>query len=180
MFPWCVIEYEHISRLVGKKHVLLTNVRKQDVAKMRKFCSVVTKSVLSLDLTHACVLDPKARQTLTPDDALQFDSFIFGGILGDAPERGRTKKLLTSNLQGVVARNLGPRQMATDNAVLAVKLILEGHPLERLQFHDNLELKLKRGVIDESMVLPFRYVLLKGKPLISKKLIAYLKKKQSL
>lgn len=35
-----------------------------------------------------CLLDPKATQDLSPEDASQFDVFLFGGILGDDPPRG--------------------------------------------------------------------------------------------
>lgn len=35
-----------------------------------------------------CLLDPAAKSELSPDDARQFDIFLFGGILGDDPPRG--------------------------------------------------------------------------------------------
>ncbi len=180
MFPWCLIEYEHIAKVVGKKHVLFTNVPKREVAKVKKFGRVETKSILALDEGKVCVLDPQAEQVLTPSEAQQCDAFVFGGILGDAPEQGRTERLLTSKMPDVMVRHLGPRQMPTDNAVLAVKLIVEGKPFEKLAFHDTLEIKIKQGAYDESLLLPFRYVVQDGKPFVSKKLIAFLKKKKSI
>lgn len=160
--------------------MLFANVDARDGAKLRRCGQVTTKSVQKLKWGNACVLDPQAEGVLTPAEAKNFDVFIFGGILGDAPEQGRTKVLLTSKLRDVAARNLGARQMPTDNAVFAVKLILEGKALEELQFQDTLELRLKRGMIDEAVVLPFRYVLHRGKPLMSTKLLAYLRKKKDL
>lgn len=180
MYPWCIIEYEQISRRAGKDNILFTNVPKKDQAKIKKFGETTDKSVLHLKLERSCLLDPKAEKTLTPADAKRFYSFIFGGILGDHPERGRTEKYLTSKLKGVETRNLGKKQMSTDTAVLATKLVLQGKRIEQLEFKDSLALKLKKGKIHEEVILPYRYVILEGKPAISKKLVNYLKKKQDL
>lgn len=37
---------------------------------------------------RVCLLDPKADLDLDPEDAQEFDVFLFGGILGDDPPRG--------------------------------------------------------------------------------------------
>ena len=38
---------------------------------------------------RVCLLDPKAESDISPEDADKFDVFLFGGILGDDPPRGR-------------------------------------------------------------------------------------------
>lgn len=40
-----------------------------------------------------CLLDPKGDQELSPQDGEQFGLYLFGGILGDEPPRGRTLSL---------------------------------------------------------------------------------------
>lgn len=39
---------------------------------------------------RVCLLDPKAEKDLAPEDAGEFDVFVFGGILGDEPPRGES------------------------------------------------------------------------------------------
>lgn len=46
----------------------------------------------SLPKSRVLLLDPKAEKELSPEDALEFDYFLFGGILGDDPPRDRTGK----------------------------------------------------------------------------------------
>ena len=178
MYEWCLIEYEHISKIVGKKNLLFTKVPKKDAPKLKKYGEVLTESVLDLKLKNACLLDPKATQTLKPSDS--FEYFIFGGILGDYPEQGRTEKYLTSKLKNVKTRNLGTKQMSTDTAVLVTKTILDGTSFEKIPFIDEPEIALKKGRVAESILLPYRYVAEKGKPVLNKKLLNYLKKKQDL
>ncbi|TKA42415.1 hypothetical protein B0A54_06865 [Friedmanniomyces endolithicus] len=38
---------------------------------------------------RVCLLDPKGEQDISPEDGELFDVFLFGGILGDEPPRGR-------------------------------------------------------------------------------------------
>jgi len=63
--------------------------------------------------------------------------------------------------------------MSTDNAVYVVKQIVNGTPLEKIPFQDEIEIKLNKI---ESTILPYRYALVNGKPFYSKELINYLKK----
>lgn len=37
---------------------------------------------------RVCLLDPAAKEELSPEDGETFDVFLFGGILGDDPPRG--------------------------------------------------------------------------------------------
>ncbi|MDO8516772.1 MAG: SAM-dependent methyltransferase, partial [Nanoarchaeota archaeon] len=153
-----------------------TNIKnKSDIDKLKKFGKVFRESVKNLNLKNYIVLDPESNKTLAPEDK-KFDYFIFGGILGDYPPKKRTKKELTKFLPKAETRNIGKKQMATDNAVYVVNEILKGKNFDKLKFQDKVELKFNEF---ESVELPFRYILDKNnKPLISKKVIDYLKKKK--
>ena len=177
LWPWCVMEYKHISRLVGKSNLLITNIKSNsDKAKLSKYAKVLKQSVSSLMLNRACVLDPEAAKLLSPKTAKKCKYFIFGGILGDYPPRKRTKAEPTSKLKGIPSFNIGKEQMSTDNAVYTVNSIVKGKPLSEIHFQQGLEIKISKTA---SIELPYRYILVKGKPLISKGLINYLKKKKS-
>lgn len=178
LWPWCLIEYQSISKAVGKKNVWFTNVQKKDAKKLAPYGNVYTQSIrhLPLDLTKACVLEPFAPTTLAPDEAKQFSYFIVGGILGDEKLNGRTKKELTQFLKGAHQRNIGKEQFSTDNAVYVTNEIIKGTPLNKQHFQDTLELHFNAI---ESVILPYRYPVVKGKPRISPALIRYLKNKET-
>ena len=179
LYKWCQLEYEHISKIIGKEKLIFTNVKtSSQKKKMEKLGRVEAKSIVSLSFNpqRICILDPFAPKTLTPEDTKRFDYFIFGGILGDYPMRARTKEELSSKLKGAETRNIGKEQMPTDNAFYVVKEIIEhGKKLEELKFKDSPELEVKEG---ESIIMPFRYVLVNGKMLMSKKLEHFLKTKK--
>jgi ribosome biogenesis SPOUT family RNA methylase Rps3 len=65
--------------------------------------------------------------------------------------------------------------MSTDNAVYVVKQIAEGKKLSDLSFQDEVEIKTGKK---DSIILPYRYAVVNGKPLISKKVVEYLKNKK--
>jgi len=75
-----------------------------------------------------CLLDMDAEDELDPSDVVNFDAFVFGGILGNVHEHedgtygsdDRTREL--RDLGFVHRRHLGPLQMTTDTAVLACNL----------------------------------------------------------
>lgn len=171
---WCIIEYKHISQLVGKDNLCITNVKRRS-RQLESYAHVIKKSVAELALRNACILDPEAEQTLSPEEAQQFDCFILGGILGDYPPKKRTKAELTDKMNRCAVRNIGKKQMSTDNAVCVVKEIASGKPLGELQFKDDIEIELGKN---ESTVLPYRYLLVGGKPLISEELVKYLRRKK--
>lgn len=177
LYEWCIIEYKHISKIVGKDNLWFTNINKKDNDKLKKYGKVINYSVKSLKLNNICILDPEANVALNPKDAKQFDYFVFGGILGDNPPRKRTKEELAQFLPKAQVRNIGKKQMSTDNAVYVVKKISEGIPLEKIPFQDEIEIHLRKG---ESAIFPYRYALVKGKPLVSPELIKYLKRKEDL
>ncbi len=174
VWKWCLIEYEHISSIVGKENLWITNVKRKN-AKLEQFGKVFKESVKDLDLQNAVVLDPEAENILTPQDA-KFDYFIFGGILGDYPPKKRTEKELTQFVPHFEKRHIGKEQFPTDNAVYVVKKIIEGKNFEELKFIDKHEIQFDEF---RSVELPFRYVLKEdGQPLISEKIVKYLKNKK--
>jgi len=174
LWKWCIIEYKHISEIVGKGNLWFTNIKRESKAskELEKYGRVIKQSVSELNLKNSCVLDPESNQTLSPEEAANFDYFIFGGILGDYPPKKRTSIELTSKLKNAETRNIGKEQMSTDNAVFVVKEISNGKALSDLKFQDTIEIKINDI---ESTSLPYRYALVNGKPLISKELITFLK-----
>jgi ribosome biogenesis SPOUT family RNA methylase Rps3 len=173
LWPWCLIEYKHISKIVKKDNLWFTNIKKKDFWKLNKYGKVSSNSIKELSLEDACVLDQEAKKTLTPKRAKEFNYFIFGGILGNHPPQKRTREKLTLFLSSLPSFNIGKEQMSTDNAIFVVKQITEGKHLASIKFTDNIEIKINSA---QSTVLPYRYALVKGKPLISKWLISYLRK----
>jgi len=173
---WCLYEYENISHLVGKNNLIFTNVKKKsNVKKLKKLGKVFSKPIHQLNLKKICILDPESPSLLKPVDKNKFNYFVFGGILGDYPPKKRTKKELTNFFQKPKTRNIGKKQMSTDNAVYTTRKILQGTPFNKLPMKYKIELKFNEI---ESVILPYQYNLINGKPFISQKVISYLKRKR--
>jgi len=178
LWKWCMIEYKHISEIIGKNNLWFTNIKREskESKELKKYGKVIKQSVSELNLKNACVLDPESSQALSPKEAANFDYFIFGGILGDYPPKKRTAIELTSKIKNAQVRNIGKEQMSTDNAVFVVKEIANGKSLSDLKFQDTIEIKINDV---ESTSLPYRYTLVNGKPFVSPELITFLKRKKS-
>jgi len=174
VWKWCIREYKSISDIVGKKNLWFTNIKRGSKI-LEKYGKVFKKSVKEMNLKNMCVLDPAAKKTLSPKNSKEFEYFIFGGILGDYPPKKRTKKELTKFLPNAKEMNIGKKQFPTDNAVYVVKEISNGKNLSDLKFKNKIEIR-KNNI--ESVILPFNYVLIDGKPLIRKEIVNYLKRKR--
>lgn len=172
LYKWCIIEYTHISEIVGKDNLIFTNIKKNDVQKLDKLGKVYTKSVKDMTFKNSCVLDPFAKKELTCDD--KFDYMILGGILGDEPMKRRTEIELTNFVEAKV-RHLGKKQMSTDTAVYVSKYITDGGKFSDIKFQDEIEIDIREG---ESIQLPFRYVLIDNKPILPNGLVEFLKKRK--
>ena len=172
LWPWCKIEYESILKIIPKSNLLFTNI-KSNYKFIKRLGKISKKSIKNIKLKNACILDPNAKKTLTPEDTKKFKYFIIGGILGDYPPRKRTKEELTKFMPNTEARNLGKKQFSTDNAVYVLKEIIQGTPLSSMKFKNKLTIKINEI---ESIDLPYYYPLINGKPRISEKLIEHLKK----
>ena len=171
VYPWCIIEYKHISKIVGKKNLIFTNTSN---VKLKKLGKVTKKHVEKLNLDKPCLLDPNAPKKLTPKEAKKFKTFVFGGILGDYPPRKRTKDLVFKMRKAAI-RNLGKEQMSTDTAVLVTKKIVDGKSLEQIPFTDNVEIHVRKG---EAIRLPYRYVVYKANPVLAPGLLQFLRKQK--
>ncbi len=168
LYEWCLLEYTHISEIVGKENLLFTNIKK-DRKKLEMLGRVEEKSVKELSLKRVCILDPAASKTLEPKDA--FDYLLFGGILGDWPPQQRTKKEFREI--DAERRNLGKEQMSTDTAVYVAKKIIEGKKFSEFAFVDELVIPVEDG---EEIILPFRFVVEHGKPVLAKGYVEFVKK----
>jgi len=176
LHKWHLIEYMHISEIVGKRNLIFTNIKgKQE--NLKQLGQVHSESVSELNLKTPCILDPAAKKTLATKDCKRISYLVFGGILGDYPPRKRTKELLASKLPKAEKRNLGKAQFPTDNAVYVAKQISKGKKITDLKFKTNIEIKIGKKL---SVDLPFKYVVVNNKPLISKKLIEYLRKRKTI
>jgi len=173
LYKWCFIEYKHISEIVGKDNLIFTNIKSEkERIKLKPYGKICKESIAELNLKNMCILDPAAEKTLSPKD--KFSYLVFGGILGDYPPKARTKKELSSKIK-CEKRNLGKGQMPTDNAIYVAKQIAEGKTLEDLKFISNITIEINEN---EAVDLPFRYVLVNNKPLISEELAKHLKKRK--
>ena len=179
LYQWCLIEYQHISKVVGAQNLIFTNIKnKKEQNKLRKYGIVYQKSISDLDLKNICILSQYSKKTLTTNDKNKFQYFVFGGILGDNPAKKRTLQLINKLKKQKIkfeTRNLGKKQMPTDTASYVVKKILEGKKLNDFKFIDRLEIEINEN---ESVTLPFRYVVNNNKLIINEKLVEYLRKRK--
>lgn len=159
---WSSLEYQtiaHESNQADASFILSSvpaNLRLPDQLRSVKGLTIENRSVEELFAEHkhrVCLLDPAATQELSPEDANDFDVFLFGGILGDDPPRDRTSEL---RQKGFTGRRLGPVQMTTDTAVRTTRIVIQDKtPLSEIAFIDHPELKINKH---ESTEMPFRYV----------------------
>lgn len=176
---WSALEYKSIaeeSRKAGCRFILssvpTSLLGNQDIentgAEVR---SDSVEVYFAEKIDKICLLDPAAKQELSPVDGQQFEVFLFGGILGDDPPRDRTSEL---RKKGFVGRRLGPVQMTTDTAVRVTRaVVLEGKKLEDVPYIDFPELKLGEH---ETTEMPFRYVVdNRGKPIMPEGMIDLIK-----
>ncbi|MFH1592828.1 MAG: SAM-dependent methyltransferase [Candidatus Woesearchaeota archaeon] len=169
VYKWCLLEYTHISKIVGKKNLIFTNV-KAGRKLLEQIGKVYKESINDLGFKNICILDFPADKTLSAKDN-KFDYILLGGILGDYPRRKRTKKIKIK----AEKRDLGPKQMSTDTAAYVAKGLLSGKKLTDFKFKDKIEIFLGSK---ESVQLPFRYVEVDGKILLPKGFIEFLKRKK--
>lgn len=177
LFPWCMIEYKHISLTVGKSNLWFTNINPKDknAKNLKKYGKVFHQSVRTMNLPNVCVLDPQTPKTLEPEDSKQFNYFIFGGILGDYPPKKRTKKELTKFIEDAQVRNIGKKQFSTDNAVYVTWRIANGESMSMMKFKNKFELPINKV---ETIILPYLYPIVHGKQRISEELIRFLRNKK--
>ena len=178
LYEWSLIEYRHVSKIVGKESLIFTNIKKKDFRKLQDLGKVFGKNCAGTNIKNICVLSQYSEKTLEADDVKKFDSFIFGGILGDNPAKNKTAEIEEKLRQkGILfeTRNLGKVQMPTDVAVYVAKKILEGKKFSDFKFVDNLEIEINEN---ESVELNFRYAVDDNKVIISEELVEYLRRRE--
>ncbi|MDI6643112.1 MAG: SAM-dependent methyltransferase [Candidatus Hodarchaeaceae archaeon] len=175
MSEWLYIEYLHAARIVGRDKLLITNVRKKsEFYRLSKLARVERKRTRELfKQSELVVLDPRAKKKLSPAELKRKRAVVIGGILGEEPPLGRTKELLTKSLPRASARNIGKFQFAIDGAAYMAKQVSEGKSLKEVPVQHGLEVHISKG---HSVLLPYAYPIVGGKPIISRQLIAYLKR----
>ena len=179
LYDWCRIEYEHISKIVGKENLIFTNINsKKDELKLKKYGAVYSEGVSELGFKKICVLSQYSEKTLKTADKNNFEYFVFGGILGDNPAKKRTIEFAKS-LEGAglkfKTRNLWEKQMPTDTAVYVAKKILGGKKMEEMKFVDEMEIEINEN---ESVTLNFRFVVDDNEPVINEKLVEYFRERK--
>ncbi len=174
MFEWCVVEYSNAADAVGKENFMVTNVGNQDLSGL-KGIETCKENVSEMGLKRVCVLDPEAPEELSPSDADKYDYLIFGGILGHYPPQARTRNLVVADAD---RRNLGKDQFSTDNAIMVAKQIIDGKKLAELKFQQDYVIEIEYNEATgagEQIILPYKYLLIDGKPFISEAIIEYVK-----
>lgn len=170
---WLYFEYTHASRIVGKDRLVFTNIKNPEDAKILSNLGLV-RSESFIDIfsqDKIIILDPKAPQSLRPEDLMGIEAFVIGGILGDHPPKGRTRMLITSRAPSALSRNIGRGQFSIDGAVYVANLVSEGVRLENIAVKRGLHIRLNEKA---AIYLPYMYPLKDGKPVISDELIRYL------
>ena len=177
---WSALEYKCIARetaATGSSFYLTSVPHELQLPEPLKNVSELNVEHRGIEEIYAdkkdrvCLLDPSAKEELSPKDGDNFDIFLFGGILGDDPPRGmlRNLKLMyclsdrfidrTSELRkkGYQGRRLGPVQMTTDTAVRTTRIVVQDRiELENIKYVDHPTIKVDEH---ESIEMPFRYVL---------------------
>ncbi|MBS7624263.1 MAG: SAM-dependent methyltransferase [Candidatus Bathyarchaeia archaeon] len=170
---WLYFEYENSSRIVGRDKLVFTNVRRAEDARILSGLGTVKyESFIEIfSPEKIIILDPKARERLRSEDFAGREAVIIGGILGDHPPKGRTRKLITSRAPTATSRNIGRGQFSIDGAVYVAKLVSMGVKLEDIPVKRGLRIKMSDKA---EIYLPYMYPLHDGKPVISDELIKYL------
>lgn len=169
---WLYLEYKHASKIVGRERLVFTNVKRENASILSNLGIVKSESFIEIfDQKKVVILDPKAKEKLEPGDLENKGAIIIGGILGDHPPRGRTKKLITLRAPEAAARNLGRGQFSIDGAVYMAKMVCEGFRLEDIPVIRRLRIRINERA---EVHLPYMYPLKDGKPVISEELLRYL------
>ena len=169
---WLWLEYRHASKLARGK-LEFTNVKREDHRRaLSKLAPAHPESILELyPLSRLVILDPLAPLQLAPEDLRGEVVVVVGGILGDHPPKGRTRKLLTSRAEGAMARSLGRHQFSIDGSVYVALKVAEGARLEEIPVKVGVTVRASSILIH----LPYAYPLRKGRPVISRELVEYLR-----
>ncbi|AEM39773.1 protein of unknown function DUF431 [Pyrolobus fumarii 1A] len=180
---WVLYEYEDVVRLAGRERVVFTNVSRSEwCEKLSRLARCYRESVAELrgvlwsSPERVIILDPSADKLLEPRDTRDAEVVVVGGILGDHPPRGRTRRCITERISGARARSLGPHQLSIDGAVYVYLRVEDGLTPSQVPLVVNPKLQLETlPGIEVEVELPFAYPLVDGKPLIPEGVLRLLK-----
>lgn len=176
---WLYYEYENASKIMGK-NIIFTNVPSSWTKVLSKLGKVYSNHVWEIfEPKDLIILDPQAEGRLSNQDLNGKSAIVVGGILGDNPPQGRTKKLLTFYTPGALVRNIGEWQFSIDGAVYVAKMVINGRRLEDIRVRRRLRIKVgsTETFYQHYIVLPYAYPINDGKPVVNPKLIKYLVKR---
>lgn len=169
---WVMLEYEHISK-VWDCSVLFTNVKnKKEREVLEKLGKVEKRSVTGMK-GDIIVLDLRGEEDLKTEDIGPDTMLVIGGICGNFKPQGRTWDAITSKMPEAKVRRLGKIHLTTDTAAIAVRLIQTGKKISELKFTNELEIEIEKNA---SVELPYGYLMLDGKPLVTPGLIELLRR----
>jgi len=168
--PWLLSEYRYVAKLFSGR-VIFTNVTNANDAKKIKELGVIysecfTYVVNTLGLRNLVILDPQAVDTLTHQDLIDADAVVIGGIMGDHPPQGRTKKLISSKALYAKTRNLGPKQLTIAGAAYVLKRVEEGVSVNELDIRFGLKISTKVSGIELAVELPYAFPYENGAPVL--------------
>ena len=165
---WVLLEYRHASK-IAMGNIIFTNVDDKRLEKLGKVYRESFTEVVEPDKT--IILDPSAEKPLRTEDFEKYRYFVIGGICGEYPPKNRTRELISSRLPAAERRNLGKKQLTTDSAILMVMLIYAGERIEDIEVTDSVEIRYSEN---ESTVLPFGYIVMENRVIITPGLIELL------
>ena len=165
---WVLLEYRHASK-IAMGNIIFTNVDDKRLEKLGKVYRESFTEVVEPDKT--IILDSSADKPLRTEDFEKYRYFVIGGICGDYPPKNRTRELISSRLPAAERRNLGKKQLTTDSAILMVMLIYAGERIEDIEVTDSVEIRYSEN---ESTVLPFGYIVMENRVIITPGLIELL------
>lgn len=170
---WLSFEYKHAAELWGD--TVFTNVRTIEEKERLAILGRCFEDGFAhyLKGKRYIVLDPLAAEPLKTEDFADASAVVVGGILGYEKPKGRTKELITSKAEDAIVRNLGRKQLSIDTAALVGKMISLGSSLDEIEITDSVEIQIDEG---ESVVLPYGYVVVEEKVIITPGLVEYLSK----
>lgn len=166
LWKWLYLEYLNALNLSKKIYITNLPLKYHHLFPKNR---VDYRSVLELyPHNRLVILDLSAKKTLTPEDIKRSDIIVIGGILGSDPPSGRTYRLLTSKINNPRAYNIGDKQLSVDGSAYVALSILNGKTINELKYIDNYTITTNVG---SRVILPYRYPVISGKPLIHKELI---------
>lgn len=108
MHEWCALEYKHMLQKIGPDHLYFTSLTDKcmnegmpEELKSAKCYQIDVLNLPGVKHEEICLLDPAGTSELAPEDGDKFKYFLFGGILGDHPPRGK----ITSNVYPWILEN---------------------------------------------------------------------------